>query len=324
MRLRVGLLSTARINAKLVAGARGSERAQVVAVASRSRERAEVQAREFGIERAHASYEELLADPGVDAVYVSLPNEMHHTWTMQALAAGKHVLCEKPYSRSAAEVSRAFAAAASAGVVLAEALMWRHHPQTLRLTELVSGGAIGEVRLVRAAFGFTIDDPRDQRLLEGPAGGALMDVGCYCVSAARLLAGEPLTATAHRVPTPAKVDRRLVATLAHADGVLSSFDCGLDVPDRSELDVVGSEGVLRVRDPWHGVATGIDLEHRDGQRRRIDTPPANAYACELDDLAGAVAGEHPPRLGRDDALGQARTIDAVLRAAAEGRRVTLA
>jgi D-xylose 1-dehydrogenase (NADP+, D-xylono-1,5-lactone-forming) len=324
MRLRLGLLSTARINEKLAAGARASERAEVVAIASRDEARAEAQARALGVGRWHGSYEALLDDPEVDAVYVSLPNELHHVWTMQAIAAGKHVLCEKPYSRSAAEVSRAFGAAATAGVVLAEALMWRHHPQTLRLAGLVAGGAIGELRLVRSAFGFTLDDPRDERLLEGLAGGALMDVGCYCLSAARLLAGEPLSATAQRVATRGKVDRRLVATLAHGDDALSSFHCGFDVPDGSALEAIGSEGTIRVRDPWHGRATGIELEWRDGRRELVEIPPADPYACELDDLAGAVAGEHPPLLGRDDAVGQARALDAVFRAAAEGRRVTLA
>ena len=172
MTLAIGLLSTARINAKLAAGARASARARVVAIASRSRDRAEEQARALGIERAHGSYEALLADPEVDAVYVSLPNELHHEWTLRAIAAGKHVLCEKPYSRAAEEVHEAFAAAEDAGVVLAEALMWRHHPQTLRLAELVAGGAIGELRLVRAAFSFTLADPSDVRLLEGPRAAA--------------------------------------------------------------------------------------------------------------------------------------------------------
>jgi predicted dehydrogenase len=318
------MLSTARINAKLAAGARASARAEVVAVASRELARAEAQAAELGVERAHGSYEALLADPGVDAVYVSLPNELHHEWTMRSLAAGKHVLCEKPYSRSAAEVQEAFAAAGSAGLVLAEALMWRHHPQALRLAELVAGGAIGDLRLVRASFSFVLDDPLDMRLLEGPAGGGLMDIGCYCVSAARLLAGEPESATAQQLSTRAGVDRRLVATLAHAGEILTQLDCALDLPERSELEAIGSEGVLRVSDPWHSIATGIDLEHVDGRRERFEIPPADPYGCELDDLAGAVAGEHPPRLGVADAVGQARTIDAILGSAATGRRVELA
>jgi predicted dehydrogenase len=322
--LRIGILSTARINAKLTAGARVSSRTQVVAIASRQLARAEAQAAELGVERALGSYEALLADPAVDGVYISLPNELHHEWAMRAIAAGKHVLCEKPYSRRPADVEEAFAAAEAAGVVLAEALMWRHHPQALRLAELVAGGAIGDLRLVRAAFSFVLDDPRDVRLLEELDGGGVMDVGCYCISGARMLAGDPVSVTAQQLLAPSGVDRRIVATLAHEGDVLTHFDCALDLTDRSELEAVGSEGALRVSDPWHSVRTGIDLTRGDGQSEHVAIPTANPYACELDDFAEAVAGEHPPRLGPADALGQARTIDAVLRAAASGRREALA
>jgi D-xylose 1-dehydrogenase (NADP+, D-xylono-1,5-lactone-forming) len=245
---------------------------------------------------------------------------MHHEWTMHAIAAGKHVLCEKPYSRSAADVQTAFDAAAAAGVVLAEAFMWRHHPQALKLAELVSGGAVGELRLVRAAFSFALDDPRDVRLLEELDGGGLMDVGCYCVSAARMLAGEPVSVTAQQLRAPSGVDRRLVATLAHGGDVLSHFDCALDLADRSDLEVAGSEGSLRVSDPWHSRQTGIDLVRDDGHGEHFDIPAADPYGCELDDLAGAIAGDHPPRLGVADALGQARTIHALYAAAASGRQ----
>ncbi|MDP9256710.1 MAG: Gfo/Idh/MocA family oxidoreductase, partial [Actinomycetota bacterium] len=297
MTLRIGLLSTARINAKLAAGARSSSRAQVVAIASRELGRAQAQARELGVDTAHGSYEALLADPGVDAVYVSLPNELHHEWSMRAIAAGKHVLCEKPYSRSPDDVREAFAAADAAGVMLAEAFMWRHHPQALKLAELVAGGAIGDLRLVRAAFSFPLTDPRDVRLLEELAGGGLMDVGCYCISAARMLAGDPVSVTAQQLLAPSGVDRRLAATLAHEGDVLSHFDCALDLPDRSELEALGSQGVLRVSDPWHSIATGIELIAEGRVAERFEIPPANPYGCELDDLAGAVAGEHAPRLG---------------------------
>ena len=323
MTLRIGLLSTARINANLAAGAQASSRTRVVAIASRDGARAQAQARDLGVERAHPSYEALLADDEVDVVYVSLPNELHHEWSLRAIAAGKHVLCEKPYSRSPGDVLEAFAAAEAAGVVLAEALMWRHHPQARKLEDLVTDGVIGELRMVRAAFSFPLTHPRDARLLTGPAGGGLMDVGCYCVSAARMLAGEPVSATAQHVTTPSGLDRRLVATLAHKRDVLTHFDCGLDLPDRCELEAIGDRGVLRVSDPWHSIATGIELAVGDRRSEYFDIPAANPYACQLDDLAGAIAGEHPPRLGLADAFGQARTIDAVLRAAAGSREVTL-
>ena len=177
--------------------------------------------------------------------------------------------------------------------------------------------------MVRAAFSFPLSDPLDARLLEGRAGGGLMDVGCYCISAARMLAGDPVSVTAQQLVTPSGVDRRLAATLAHEGEVITHFDCALDLAERSELEAIGSDGVLRVGDPWHCVATGIELLAAGRRPEHHGIAPADPYGCELDDFAGAVAGEHPPRLGVADALGQARTIDAVLTAAADGRRVTL-
>ncbi len=322
MTLTIGMLSTARINAKLAAGARASSRTRVVAIASRQLERAEAQARELGIERrATAATRRLLADPGVDAVYISLPNEMHHEWTMQALAAGKHVLCEKPYSRSAAAVEEAFAAAEAAGLVLAEAFMWRHHPQALRLAELIADGAIGDLRLVRAAFSFLLDDPRDVRLLEELDGGGTMDVGCYCISGARLLAGDPVSVTAQQLLAPSGVDRRLVATLAHEGDVLTHFDCALDLPDRSDLEVDRLGGrPARQRSLAQRAHGHRARARRRAQRALRDSSRPTRTAASWTTSPGPSRESTRRASARADALGQARTIDAVLRAAASGRR----
>ena len=177
--LRWGLLSTANINVEIIAGAAETDAAEIVAVASRDAERARRYAEERGIPTAHGSYEALLADDSVDAVYVSLPNGLHHEWTMKALAAGKHVLCEKPYSRRPAEVEEAFAAAAAAGLVLMEAFMYRHHPQTREIERIVKDGEIGRVVFVAATFTFPLTDLTNVRALPELDGGALMDVGCY-------------------------------------------------------------------------------------------------------------------------------------------------
>src|SRR3954451_9141807 len=193
MSLRWGLLSTANITGALL----GSGHGEFAAVASRSTDRAEAFAREHGIPRAHGSYEALLADPEVDAVYVPLPNGMHVDWTVQALRAGKHVLCEKPMDRRPARVAEAFDAAEAAGLVLSEAFMWRHNPQTVRLRALLDEGVIGNPRLVRASFSSPLAASVDVRLDAALDGGALMDVGCYCVSGARLVVGgEPLSVSA--------------------------------------------------------------------------------------------------------------------------------
>ena len=311
---RFGILSTARINRLLLAGAAKSDRVDVVAVASRDQARAEAYAREQGIERAYGSYEALLADPELDAVYISLPNSMHVDWSIRALEAGKHVLCEKPLTRKVADAERAFDAAERAGRHLMEAFMYRHHPQTSRLVQLVEEGAVGELRLVRAAFSFTVDSPTNIRVLAELDGGALMDVGCYCVSGVRLLAGEPDQVQGEQVLGQGGVDVRFAGTMRFARDVIGQFDCGLDLPVRDELEVIGSEGSLFLDDPWHARSPVIELRH-DDETERIEVEPADSYQLELENLSDAIRGEATPLLGRDDAVGQARAIEALYRSA---------
>jgi predicted dehydrogenase len=322
--IRWGLLSTARINGAVIAGARESERADVVAVGSRDGVRARAYAERFGISRAHGSYEELLADPGVDAVYVSLPNGMHVEWTIRALEAGKHVLCEKPMDRRPERVAAAFDVAEREGRVLSEAFMWRHNPQTRRLRELLDERAVGDVRLVRACFSFplVVGEP-NVRLDTALDGGALLDVGCYCVSGARLVAGsEPVSAFGAAANGPSGVDTRFTGLLRFDGDVLATFDCGIDVAARHELEIVGSDGRMLLADPWHCRRPGITIE-RDGTSSRVEVETADSYRLELEDMAAAIAGERPPLLGRADALGQARAIAALERAAADGCAVDL-
>ena len=187
----LGIISTANINEHVIPPAHASDKAELIAVASRDQAQAAAYAREWQIEQAYGSYEALLEDPDVEAVYISLPNSMHVEWSIRSVEAGKHVLCEKPFDRRPEEVERAFDAADSAGRLLMEAFMYRHNPQTHQLTELVRSGAIGELRVIRSAFSFSIYDPENIRLRTDVDGGSLMDVGCYCVSGSRLLAGEP-------------------------------------------------------------------------------------------------------------------------------------
>ncbi len=319
-----GLLSTARINGALIAGAKDSPLADVVAVASRDDERARSYAATFGIPRAHGSYEALLADPEVEAVYVSLPNGLHVEWTIRALEAGKHVLCEKPMDRRPAAVAEAFDVAEREGLVLSEAFMWRHNPQTRRLRELLDEGAIGDVRLVRACFAFALPeaDTENVRLDAALDGGALMDVGCYCISAGRLVAGEPVSVTGERVTGPSGVDLRFAGILRFAGDVVATFDCGIDVAPRHELEIVGSRGRMVLADPFHCRRPGIALE-RDGASSIVAVEAADSYRLEVEDVSRAIRGDGPPLLGREDALGQARAIAALERSADEGCAVRL-
>ena len=309
MGLRLGLLSTANINGSLVRGAAATDAVDVVAIGSRDGERARAAAEQLGVARTHDSYEAVLADPEVDAVYIPLPNSLHVEWSVRALEAGKHVLCEKPMSRHPEEVERAFDAAESAGRVLAEAFMWRHHPQAKRLVELLP--RLGELRLIRAHFSFPLPAAPNIRLSQELEGGALMDVGCYCVSAARLLAGEPEEVSARQV-TRDGVDIRLSAVMSFAGDVLAHFDCGMDLAPRAELEVVGSEATARLPDPWHSRAPVIEIAGE-----RIEIEPVDPYTAQLADFAAACSGEREHPFGRDDAVGQACAIAALYESAAQ-------
>jgi xylose dehydrogenase (NAD/NADP) len=313
--VRWGIVSTARINAKLLAGAREAAGVDVIAVGSRDPARGEAFAAEYGIGRVHGSYEDLLADPDVEAVYIPLPNSLHVPWSVRALEAGKHVLCEKPLARRAADASAAFDAAARAGRLLMEAFMWRYHPQTAALERLAR--EIAPLRVVRAAFGFTIPagDTANVRLQGDLDGGALMDVGCYCVSALRLLCGEPERVSSQAVQGGNGVDVRFAGVLRFAGGAIGTFDCGLDVPPRGSIEVVGAGGTLVAEDPWHGVTPRLTLARPGEAPEEVPVETAQPYRLELEDVSRAIRGGGDPRLGREDALGQARAIEMLYAAA---------
>jgi predicted dehydrogenase len=316
--VRWGILSTARINLPVLAAARVSDRFDVVAVASREQLRADAYAQEHGIERAHGTYEALLEDPEVDAVYNSLPNSMHVDWTIRALEAGKHVLCEKPFDRKPGAVERAFDVAERHGLVLMEAFMWRHHPQTTKLAEVVRSGRIGEPRVVLARFSFPLANTADIRMRPELDGGALMDLGCYCVSASRLIGGEPVLVLGHQLVGPTGVDVRFNGMLEFPGRVFAQFTCGMDMPFSRRLEVVGSDTSAVLEDPWGGRDPHVQVGDE-----RVDVEDADRYQLELENMCDAIRGEAEPLLGRDDAVGQARTIAALYRSAESGAAVPL-
>ncbi|HTZ06379.1 MAG TPA: Gfo/Idh/MocA family oxidoreductase [Gaiellaceae bacterium] len=309
-----GIISTADINRKVIPGAHASPKVDLVGVASRDRARAEAYAREWEIPRAYGSYEELLEDPEIEAVYISLPNTMHSEWSIRSIEAGKHVLCEKPFSRHPEEVAAAFDVAERAGRFLSEAFMYRHNPQTKRLKQLVDDGAIGELRLVRTAFSYGLYDADNIRLRTDVEGGALMDVGCYCVSGARLLGGEPESVHGQAWFGETGTDWVFTGELRFPGNVLAHFDCGTAMTNRDELEVAGSEGSLFVDDPWHCNVPVIELRRDDGVER-IELEREDSYRLELENVSDAIRGEGELLLGRDDAMGQVRAIEALHRSA---------
>src|SRR5512139_3822581 len=249
--LRWGILGAARINRMVIPALRGSAGNRLLAVASRDPAKAAAYAGEWGIDRVHGSYEALLADPEIDAAYVPLPNHLHAEWTIRAACAGKHVLCEKPLALTVAEVDAIGAAARESGVVVAEAFMYRHHPQTLKVKELVDGGAVGAVRFVRGTFSFPLDRPNDVRLRPEWGGGCLWDVGCYPISFTRfVLDGEPVEVTGAQALGPTGIDETFAGQMIFPGGALVQIDAGFRSPVRAELEIAGTEGTIRVRHPW--------------------------------------------------------------------------
>ena len=320
--VRFGIVSTADINRLVIPPARESEKVEILAVSSRDQSRADAYAREWGIERAYGSYEALLEDADVDAVYISLPNNMHVEPSIQALEAGKHVLCEKPLTRHTDEAERAFAVAERTGRLLSEAFMYRHNPQTARLTELVREGAIGELRVVRAAFSYSLYDAENIRLRTDLEGGSLMDVGCYCVSGSRLLAGEPESVFGQAYIGPTGTDWVFAGLLRFPGDVVANFDCGTCLPEREELEVIGTEGSIFLDDPWHCIRPVIEVRRDDGVEW-IELEPVDSYGLELENLADAIRGEGPLLLGREDGVAQARALEALWRSAESGSAVSL-
>jgi D-xylose 1-dehydrogenase (NADP+, D-xylono-1,5-lactone-forming) len=317
MGMRLGIVSTADINRKVIPGAHASDKIDLIGVASRDQARAEEYAKEWDIPRAYGSYEALLEDPDVDAVYISLPNTMHREWSIRSVEAGKHVICEKPFSKRPDDVEASFDAAEAAGRLLTEAFMYRHNPQTAKLVDLVRDGAIGELRVVRSAFSYSLYDTENIRLRTDVDGGSLMDVGCYCVSGSRLLAGEPESVHGQAYVGPSGTDWVFTGAMRFPGDVHALFDCGTCLPERDELEAIGTEGSLFLDDPWHATEPVLELR-RDGGVERIELEHVDSYRLELENLADAIAGDAPLLLGRDDALGQARAIDALFRSAELG------
>jgi D-xylose 1-dehydrogenase (NADP+, D-xylono-1,5-lactone-forming) len=320
--VRWGILSTAHINRLVIPPAQASSKVDLVAVASRNERKAQEYAREWKIPRAHGSYEALLEDPDVEALYVSLPNSLHVEWSIRALEAGKHVLVEKPFDKRPERVEEAFDAAERAGRLLSEAFMFRHNPQTAKLTELVRDGAVGELQTIRAAFSYSLYDAENIRLRPDVDGGALMDVGCYCVSGSRRLAGEPERVHGEQLVGPTGVDVRFHGTMRFPSGVVSQWDCGTVMPERDELEAIGDEASLFLDDPWHCRTPVIELR-RDGETERIELEPVDSYGRELENLSDAIRGQGEPLLGREDAVAQAKTIEALYRSVESAKPIEL-
>jgi predicted dehydrogenase len=322
--LRWGFLSTADINKALLNPLRTSKRNQLLAVASRSREKAVEYARKNKVGRAYGSYEELLADPDIDVVYNALPNHMHAEWTVKAVQAGKHVLCEKPLALGLAEVNAIIAAAEKYGKVVAEAFMYRTHPQTLKAQDLVASGKLGKVRMVRGSYTYPGTDPDNYRWKPEMGGGGLWDVGCYPLSYSRAVLGtEPLAVFGFQVTGPTGVDEFFAAQMQFPNDVYAQFDCSVKIPYHVFMEIVGNEGTLIIPTPFNpGVKQSLYLT-RDGKVETIAVKGMDSYSCEVEDMADAILLGKPPRVSLADSRANTAAILALFESARTGKLITL-
>lgn len=329
-KLRWGIISTARIAVNaVIPGIQQSTMGEVAAIASRNLAKAEEAAEKAGIPKAYGSYEELLADDGIDAVYVPLPNDMHKEWTIRAAEAGKHVLCEKPFAMNAREAEEMVEACAKADVHLAEAFMYRHHPRYAQIADIIRSGEIGEIRGINGAFTFNnAKDTTNFRNRPEHGGGSIYDIGVYPISAARLLLGrEPEAATVHALFSPEHggVDMMAAGLLEFSGGIALTFDCGMWASGRNTLEIIGTEGRIELPSAFVCSPTEPSVFYvvAGNQRREVELPGVNQYALQADDFADVVLNGKPPKFAPEDAVANMRVVDACLESARTRKRVVL-
>lgn len=318
--LNWGLLSTARINRALIPPLQVSKRNHLLAVGSRTQESADRYAREWKIPRAHGTYEALLTDPEIDVIYNSLPNHLHAEWTIRAIEAGKHVLCEKPLALSPQEVDAIEAAASKHGRVAAEAFMYRHHPQTLKVLEILGDGKLGSLRLIRGSFSYLLTRTGDVRLDPAMGGGSIWDVGCYPISYARMVAGaEPEEVFGWQVTGSTGIDETFVGQMRFSGGLHAQFDCSFAIPFHPFMEIVGSDAALNIPNPFKpGVDEKMFLT-RDGKTETLRTKGQELYIGEVEDMADAILNGQPPRIPLRDSRGNVAVIAALLESARTGK-----
>jgi xylose dehydrogenase (NAD/NADP) len=319
-----GFLSTANINKALYGPLHTSKRNRLLAVGSRSQEKADAYAKEWKIEKAYGSYEALLADPNIDVIYNPLPNHLHAEWTIKALEAGKHVLCEKPMALSLREMDAMTSAAQKCNRVLAEAFMYRTHPQTLRVQEILSSGALGRIRIVRGSYTYSMATTTDIRLIPEMGGGALWDIGCYPLSYARMVLGaEPLDVFGWQILGSTGVDETFVAQLHFPDDVFVQIDCSFRIPYHTFMEVIGDKGTLNISHPYNPEAVENLYLTVDKKTKPILVKGPDTYISEVEDMADAILLGKPPRMSLADSRAEIVASLALFESARTGKPVSL-
>ncbi len=315
-KIRWGILSTARIGRRVISAIQASRNGEASLVASRSLERARAWASQHGVPRACGSYEELLADGEIDAIYNPLPNSMHAEWSIKCAEAGIPTLSEKPFASDAPEAQSIVDAFEKHNVPLAEAFMYRFHPQHAKVKEILAAGGIGELQIINSSFTHPVTDESDIRLSKTLAGGALMDVGCYCVNLMRFMTGEEpeRVSAAARIGERTEVDETLVGALEFPSGVIGHFDCGLRSFGQHTYTLKGSEGMIAVPQSFviAKAADGIVRHWRGDSFSEHVIPAVDQYRLMVEDFADALLNERPPRFAPADAVDNMIVVDRLL------------
>lgn len=338
---RWGLLSTARINERMIPAMRAAERSELLAVCSRSQEKADSYAQQWEIPRAYGSYDRMLADPDVNVVYISLPNSMHREWAVKTAEAGKHILCEKPLAQTPQDVDAMAQAAQRNGVVLQEATMMRFHPQTRKLQTLLADGIIGDVRLMRGVMCFQLTKEHDIRFNAELGGGSIWDLGSYCVNFMRtMMRANPIEVSGWHVPHDTGVDATFFGQMRFASGTVGQFFSSFQAMPRFEADLIGSDGMIQLDCPWVnniGMTSNVHIFGEDQSESKttfsddiryrttqlISTDDINAYQDEVNSMVNTVCDSAEPVISLADSRDNAATLDALCRAAREGRPVAV-
>jgi predicted dehydrogenase len=322
--LNWGLLGTARINRALIKPLKNSRQNKLLGVASRTIQRAKEYASHWDIPCAYGSYEEMLADPKIDVVYISLPNGLHREWSIKCAQAGKHILCEKSIALSVTDVDEMANAADQAGVFIAEAFMYRHHPLTLKVKEMIDQGEIGDIRLIRGCFTFQIQSETDIRLNPELGGGCLWDIGCYPISYAHfLLSQEPIEVFGWQYLGKSGVDETFIGQLHFSNSAYVQFDASFRCPYRASMEIIGSQASFQIPNPFKPGLSEKIIIVRDKHQEIIEIEGEELYLGEVEDLAQAIFSKQPPRISMQESRGNIGTISALLTSAIQGKPVPI-
>lgn len=329
-KLRWGILGCASIAKwSVIPGIRLSEHNEVKAIASRSIETAQATAAELQIPIAYGSYEEMLADPDLDVIYIPLPNHLHKEWSIKAARSGKHVLCEKPIALNSVEAAEMARVAKEENIIMAEAFMYRYHPRYKLIKQMIADGEIGEVRHIRGGFTFNNGASTDNvRYVKEWGGGSLYDVGCYPISAARyILEREPIATTVQAMFSEKHggVDMMASGLLEFSDDVALVFDCGMWAAPRSPLEIIGTDGIIELPNAFlsHTEEGSYFYVRKGDEVQEIKTPYYNSYALQADAMARTIRGEVVQQFPLEDAVANMKVLEACLQSAETGTRIII-